>query len=260
MDLERKTIGFDVKEVDAEEGTFMGYAATFTKHPDSYGDIIEPGAFKKTLKEMKKRIKILWHHDPWEPIGIPVELFEDDKGLFVKGKLSLGVQRAREVLELMKDGVVTEMSIGYMTIKDAWENDVRHLKEIKLFDVSPVTFAANPDATITGAKAEEVEGDSEGHSDDNSPEPTGADDQKAGRVLSASNLSKLKDAITALQALLEAASEEEEPDKSTPDDLTDEEAAELEAVVSQLSAGNEGFDVKEAEARIESILERISKE
>ncbi len=154
MDLERKTIGFELKEVDEDEGTFEGYCATFTKHPDSYGDIIKPGAFKKTLKEMAKRIKILWHHNPWEPIGIPLSLTEDAKGLLVKGKLSLGVQRAREVLALMKDGVVTEMSIGYVSVKESWDGDVRLLEEIKLYDVSPVSFAANPEAVVLGAKAE----------------------------------------------------------------------------------------------------------
>lgn len=150
--MERKTVKFEVKQVDEEEGTFEGYAATFSKTPDSYGDIIDKGAFKKTLKERFKRIKILWNHYVLEPIGKPLELAEDEKGLLVKGKLSLGVQRAREVLSLMKDGVITEMSIGYDSMKESFKDGIRHLEEIRLWDVSPVTFAANPDAVITSVK------------------------------------------------------------------------------------------------------------
>lgn len=150
--LERKTVKFEVKDVNEEEGTFVGYAATFSKHPDSYGDIIDPGAFKKTLKEAGDRVKILWNHYPLEPIGKPLEISEDEKGLLVKGKLSLGVQRAREILSLMRDGVITEMSIGYNTMKETWEEGIRHLQEVRLWDVSPVTFAANPEAIILDVK------------------------------------------------------------------------------------------------------------
>ena len=150
--FERKTVGFEVKEVDEELGVFTGYAATFSKTPDSWGDIIDPGAFKKTLKEAGNRVKILWNHHILEPIGKPTEIAEDDKGLLVKGKLSLGVQRAREVLSLMKDGVITEMSIGYDPIKETWEKGIRHLQEIRLWDVSPVTFAANPEAVVLNVK------------------------------------------------------------------------------------------------------------
>jgi HK97 family phage prohead protease len=151
--LEHKIFKFEVKEINEEEGVFTGYAATFSKTPDSYGDVIDSGAFKKTLKEGGKRIKILWNHHALEPIGKPTELTEDEKGLLVKGKLSLGVQRAREVLSLMKDGVITEMSIGYNTMKETFTDGVRHLQEVRLWDVSPVTFAANPEAVILGVKA-----------------------------------------------------------------------------------------------------------
>ncbi len=83
MNREIKTFKFEVKEVDEEEGTFTGYAATFSKIPDSYGDIIDPGAFKKTIKERNKQIKILWNHYILEPIGRPTKLEEDEKGLYL---------------------------------------------------------------------------------------------------------------------------------------------------------------------------------
>jgi len=156
--MERKTVKFEVKDINEDEGTFTGYAATFSKHPDSYGDIIDPGAFTKTLKEQGNQIVSLWNHSIMEPIGKPTEIGEDKKGLLIKAKLSLGVQRAREVLSLMKDGVVTRMSIGYETIKQSYDEGIRHLKEVKLYDVSPVVFAANPDAVIIGVKSKMPEG------------------------------------------------------------------------------------------------------
>lgn len=319
MDIERKIVKFELKEIDEEEGTFTGYAATFSKNPDSYGDIIDQGAFKKTLKEQKGRIKVLWNHYPMEPIGKPIELAEDDKGLFFKNKLTLGVQRAKETLALMKDGVITEMSIGYNTMKETWTEGIRHLQEVRLWDISPVTFAANPEAVITGVKEAELKpypnehacrlrdpkdfqegsfkrtsrtsdgkkysiisgrlegedtlteqafrydkdiweaADAKSHCkrhDGTFEAATGQ--EKAGRVLSATNRDKVSVALNALQALLDAATDEEEPDKSTQ--LTEEaaeEAAKLEALLSGLKAENEGFDTKEAEKRLEGYLARL---
>lgn len=411
---ERKTVGFEVKEIDEEEGTFTGYAATFAKTPDSWGDIIDPGAFKKTLKERFKRIKILWNHYILEPIGKPLEMVEDETGLLIKGKLSLGVQRAKETLSLMKDGVITEMSIGYDTMKESYHEGIRHLQEIRLWDVSPVTFAANPEAVVLSVKkatsfgnlpladrdkewdaapvekrirawaggednmnwnkyrqaffwydeedaelfgsyklgyadiinnrltaiprgifavaavimgarggvdipeadmvkvkahvgkyyakmAKEWDDDtviapwnkttmydcecidcghkftSEKHCSDvkcpecggevRRAERPGPGKEKSGRVLSGANLEKvrkgldaLQAGLEALQALLEAAEGEPEPAKATQlSEEVAEEAAKLEAIIDTIKAENEGFDVKEAEERIESILKRLKK-
>lgn len=367
---ERKTVRFEVKAVDEEAGTFEGYAATFSKKPDSYGDVIDKGAFTKTLKEAGNRVKILWNHSVLEPIGKPTELSEDDKGLFIKGKLSLGVQRAREVLSLMKDGVITELSFGYDTLKESWQNGIRHLQEVRLWDTSPVTFAANAEAVIVSVKkattftdlpladrerewdAKEAEqrvrawaGGEDNMNwnkyrqaffwyDEESPELFGSyklgfadiiekrltaiprgifavaavlmgarggvaipeadmakvkshvekyytkmrkefDDEeiiapwnkeapepteeKTGRVLSTASLEKVQAALDALQALLDAAAREEEPEKSTLLSEADKEAAELETVVKALRAENDGFDTKEAERRIEAMLDQLRK-
>lgn len=321
MELERKTVKFEVKEIDEEEGTFTGYAATFSDKPDSYGDIIDKGAFKKTLKEGQKRIKILWNHWVLEPIGKPIEMAEDDHGLLVKGKLTLGVQRAKEVLALMKDGVITEMSIGYDTIKQQWVEGIRHLQEIRLWDVSPVTFAANPEAVVVTVKELELkpypnehacrlrdpddfkEGsfkrvsrvsdgkkysiimgrlkgettmteqayrygikvweadEARSHCEDHDGTFEAAEKQeKTGRVLSAANLAKVQAALDALQTLLDEATNEEEPVKATLlAEETVKEAEKLEGVVAKLKAENEGFDTKEAEQRIEAILDKLKK-
>lgn len=140
----------------AEDGlTIVGYASTFGGEPDSYGDIVDRGAFKKTIKERfpKGSIKMLWQHR--EPLGMPVELTEDSRGLHFEAKIT-DTQFGRDCLAYIKDGVVNTMSIGYSTIKheidDGGDDEVRHLKEVKLFEISPVTFPANENATITGVK------------------------------------------------------------------------------------------------------------
>jgi len=311
MAIERKTIKFEVKEINEEEGTFIGYGSAFRKTPDSYGDIVDSGAFKKTIKEGKGRIVHLFNHNVNEPIGKPDELSEDETGLLVKGRLSLGVQRAREVLALMKDGVLTQMSIGYQTIKEEMIDGVRHLKEIKLYDVSPVVFAADNEALITSVKEmefkpypnehacrlrnpddfqegsfrrttrvsdskeysvimgklngedtlteqayrydQEVWGETAAKSHCKDHDGTFEAAEKAGRVLSASNISKVRAALEALQNLLESATIEEEGGKAA----LNEETIELEAVISSLQAENEGFDMKKAEARIENLLQQL---
>lgn len=144
---------FSLKDggVDIDARTFEGYASTWDK--DLVGDIIMPGAFTKSINESfpAGRIKVLWNHG--EPIGMPIEMREDERGLFVKGKISK-TARGDEVLELMRDSVVDTMSIGF-TIpagKSELSGDVRIIREVRLMEFSPVTFAANPMAAITDVK------------------------------------------------------------------------------------------------------------
>lgn len=138
--------------VNLEERTFEGYAATWDK--DLVDDIIYPGAFTKSIQEAfpAGKIKILWQH--YEPLGMPLEMKEDSYGLFVKGKVSK-TRLGDEALELMKDGVVSSMSIGFnipVSKSEIDEDGVRHIREVKLKEFSPVTFPANEAAVITGVK------------------------------------------------------------------------------------------------------------
>jgi len=137
----------------SDSGTFAGYASVFGKK-DLENEIVEAGAFKRTLDHNKGRFPLLWQHKKDEVIG-EVEASEDLKGLHVKGRLSMGVTRAKDAYALMKDGVIRGMSIGFRTIQDSWEKSTgaRHLKELRLHEVSLVTFAANPHATVTSIKA-----------------------------------------------------------------------------------------------------------
>lgn len=134
----------------ADENTFEGYASKFG-NTDFHGDVIMKGAFAKTLKENANRVKILWQHRMDMPIGKPVEMYEDDNGLYVKGKLSM-TDLGKNALTLIKDGVIDEMSIGFDIIKEDYSQGVRLIKEVRLWEFSPVTFAANDQAKITGVK------------------------------------------------------------------------------------------------------------
>lgn len=147
--MEEKTFPFDIKAV-TEEGTFEGYAAIFGK-PDALGEVIAKGAFNQTLAREGKSRPLLWYHDPRNPLGT-VELEVDDKGLKVKGEFDLNVQAAKEKHSLMKKKAIKGLSFGFNTIKDIWDGTTRILKEIKLFEISPVTFYAHPDALVTAVK------------------------------------------------------------------------------------------------------------
>jgi HK97 family phage prohead protease len=146
--MQFKSMKFETKALSDNE--FEGYASYFN-NIDSYDDIIERGAFKKTIAENKGRVKVLWQHDASEPIGIPKEMIEDDNGLYVKAKISM-TDTGKKAMTLIKDGVITEMSIGYDVVKDEFKmmgnRRVRMLKEVRLWEFSPVTFAANDKAKI----------------------------------------------------------------------------------------------------------------
>ncbi len=153
MNLEFKRMRFKMDSFDEGEGLFSGYAAVFD-NIDSGGDIIEPGAFTKTLAEGWDRVKILaLHNDCWLPIGRPIELREDENGLYISAKIS-DTAMGKDVKILLRDGVLSELSIGYdPIIFDYDENGLRHLREVKLWEVSVVTWAMNQEAVITGYKS-----------------------------------------------------------------------------------------------------------
>lgn len=133
-----------------DEGIIEGYAAVWNT-VDSYNSTFQRGAFTKTLQERGRRVKILWDHKE-EVIGRPIEIKEDDHGLFVRAQLVLGVPKAREVFELVKAGAIDTFSFGFRTVKDKWVNGVRTITEVMLMEVSPVIFEANSSAVITGVR------------------------------------------------------------------------------------------------------------
>jgi len=170
---ERKSFPFVLEEkgVDMEERTFKGYAAIYG-HFDGQ-DIIDKGAGKKTLAESGHRVKIYHIHDWREPIGKPIELKEVPRGklpakvlerapdatggLYIHGHISK-TTRGEDDLILMRDGVMDELSIGFDTMKEEWVEDekggeIRHIKEYKLYDISPVPLAMQVGAIVVDVKA-----------------------------------------------------------------------------------------------------------
>lgn len=147
--LERRAWQGEFRAAD-EEGVIEGYVTKWGTL-DSYGSMFQRGAFTKTLQERAKKVRVLWNHEE-EPIGVPVELREDEVGLFARLRLVLSVRRARETYDLVKAGAIDSFSFGFRTIKDAWVDGVRQIKEVALFEVSPVIFPANESAQITGVR------------------------------------------------------------------------------------------------------------
>ena len=147
--METKSFGFKLDSLD-ENGTFAGYLSVFGEL-DSWGDIVEPGAFKKTLKEQKV-FPLLNYHDAEQILG-DFEAEEDKKGLFIKASLELGIEKAQEKYLLLKRGILKGLSMGFKTIKDKWEKEIRHLFEVQLWEGSLVTFPANPKALVDSVKS-----------------------------------------------------------------------------------------------------------
>ncbi len=196
---EYKTLSFKADEFDEEEGIFSGYAAVFN-NVDSGGDVIEPGAFTKTIAEGWERVKILaLHNDGWLPIGRPLELREDSNGLFIKAKIS-DTSMGRDIKVLLKDGVLNELSIGYdPVVFDYDETGIRHLREVKLWETSLVTWAMNPQAVVTDYKQADEASDRA-----RAIVEEAAADLKAGRKISSARLKALKDASASMKAATKA--------------------------------------------------------
>ncbi len=156
MTMERKQFAFDVEDV-SDEGTITGYGSLFGDL-DSGGDIVMPNAFGKNLKARAgKTIPMLWNHIDSFPIGKWTSVEEDERGLKLTGKFTMASPKAQEIHALVKDEVISGLSIGYIT-KDA-ERDaktgIRRLKELDLREVSVVTFPMLETAQIDTVKSEE---------------------------------------------------------------------------------------------------------
>ena len=153
--LERRAFNFEVKA--SEHGIVEGYGSVFNVR-DSYDDVIVKGAFALTIadhKANKTMPSLLWQHDETQPIGVWTDFAEDDKGLYLKGRLATDVTKGQEAYSLLKMGAITGMSIGFVSKQWAYEKDtdIRTLTEIELWEVSLVTFPANSKARVAQVKS-----------------------------------------------------------------------------------------------------------
>ena len=159
--LEHKFARFGEAVTVTDEAAIEGYASLFGQ-VDQGGDIVGEGAYAASLSalaEEGRKVKMLWQHDPAQPIGVWDEVREDANGLYVKGRLLDGTQAGREAIALIAAGAIDGLSIGYRTVKAAkTEGGQRLLKELELWEVSLVTFPMLPSARVA-AKGDTLETD-----------------------------------------------------------------------------------------------------
>ncbi len=156
---ETRAYDFQIKTLD-ENGYFSGYGSVYG-NTDSYNDVIVHGAFDDFLsKNAPGTVKLLWQHDPAQPIGTYKIIKSDETGLFVEGQLLVNdVAKAKEAHALLKAGAISGLSIGFTINQDGavWGNDgKRYINSIALWEISIVTFPANKLATIQGVKSFET--------------------------------------------------------------------------------------------------------
>ena len=197
---------FNVKYHDEGNGSLEGYASTWIKKPDCYGDVVREGAFTRTLEERwngGKGIPLLWAHqmDNLKSFIGTAEAEEDEKGLHFLAQFD-GTEEAQRVRELYKDGRLSKFSFafdvrenGMITLEDGVK--ANELRDLELFEISCVCVPANDDAGVVAVKSTEPE-------------------EKSGRRNSKKDEDAIKQAIALLQGVLDA---------DDPDDGEDEAKA-----------------------------------
>ncbi len=157
-DAGRQTRSFalSLKSV-SDDGLIEGYGSVFGVR-DSYSDIVAPGAFKASLAAHKvagTMPALLWQHDASEPIGIWIEMTEDQRGLRIKGRLAMETARGKEAHTLLKMGAINGLSIGFLTKDFRYDRqtDIRTVTELELWEVSLVTFPSNSAARVTSVRS-----------------------------------------------------------------------------------------------------------
>ncbi|WP_425090966.1 HK97 family phage prohead protease [Tropicimonas sp. S265A] len=157
--LEVKFCQFGDDVALGEDLAIEGYASLFGVE-DQGGDIVERGAYAASLAALRAKgrtVKMLWQHDPVQPIGVWDEIREDETGLWVKGRLLSEIEKGREAARLIEAGALDGLSIGYRTKKATRDGQGRRrLAEVELWEVSLVTFPMLPEARL-GAKSGDPE-------------------------------------------------------------------------------------------------------
>ena len=190
-------------ELKEEGGIVKGYASTFDREPDAYGDVVAPGAFAKSLERWKqlnedgKYIPLLWGHDTFDPtsnIGRVVEAVEDERGLLVTAEFDAENEKAQYVRKLVQEGRVYQFSFAFDIREQGMvelENGrkANELRDLELFEVSLVQIPANQHATVEEVKALDA--------------GKVAEAQKSGRRNSAKDIESLRDVLSAAEHIRE---------------------------------------------------------
>jgi uncharacterized protein len=150
--MQNRSFKLELKTL-TEQGTFTGMASVFG-NVDLGGDVVEPGAFTRSLQHKNGEVPILYQHDTRSPIGLG-RVKETKAGLEITGELVMQTSKAQEAYALMKRGVLKGLSIGFDVVRDTVANGIRHLHELKLYEVSVVTFPMNESALVTAVKSDD---------------------------------------------------------------------------------------------------------
>lgn len=214
MNIKTKTY-----ELKADNGVITGYASTWTREPDSYGDIVAKGAFTDSIANIKaegKVLPLLYNHDNDELknfIGTVTELEEDDHGLKFNAVFD-ATPEAQRARELAMDGRLAKFSFAYdvldqgeVTLEDG--RKANELRKLNIHEVSLVMYPANPDTSVVSVKSAEPQ-------------------EKSGRRNSAKDAEAIREAITLLQGVLGElenipAEEDAKAKSEEPDTVNDEE-------------------------------------
>ena len=154
-----KSAQLEIKSVEEKTRTVKGYASVFN-NVDSDSDRLMKGAFNRTIKswgpEGKNRIKLVSQHNIGKPVAKIDELYEDEKGLYMSATFG-SHQDGDDHYRMVKEGILTEFSIGFVPTQEE-KNDEggRNFKEVKLYEVSLVTVAANDEALVTDVKSDDA--------------------------------------------------------------------------------------------------------
>lgn len=194
-----------------EEGQFLVYPSTFTKEPDSYGDVVAPGAFANTIKDWEESGNVLpglYGHrmdDPDFYVASADEMGEDDHGWWVKGTFDLESPKGNQVYRLVKGRRLNQLSFAY-DVKQEEEIELEdgqkanELQDLQVYEFSFVPVGANQDTSVVAIKA---------------TVDAAAAALKEGRVISAKNMSSLRTARDALNDVIDAVDGSEEGKAST---------------------------------------------
>ncbi|MEO0343561.1 MAG: HK97 family phage prohead protease [Pseudomonadota bacterium] len=157
--LETKFQSFDQAGTETRGAEISGYASLFGL-PDQGNDIVAPGAYAASLARLKdqgRSVKMLWQHDPHQPIGVWDIVREDAHGLYVKGRILTDLDLGHNVQTLISAGAIDGLSIGYRTLKAERNDTGRVLKTLDLWEVSLVTFPMLPEARVAQSDQDEQE-------------------------------------------------------------------------------------------------------
>lgn len=163
---EHRCLGFEIRAKRSDAGiTLTGYAAKYNVMSDDLGgfrEIIKPGAFRRAVEE-NQDVRFLFNHDSDNILARTksgtLALEDDAVGLRFEAKLP-DTQLARDVATSVERGDIDGMSFGFRTVRDDWEfktgGEIRHLLDVDLFDVGPVTFPAYPDTGVAKRSHEDL--------------------------------------------------------------------------------------------------------